>query len=189
MRGTNELLNIRQPDNSFDYQSAGETRHKGVELGLTFKPDQQLFFRFGGTYAIHRFIEFTLSQRVSDVLKNVNGFDMPSAPKFVYNTEITYYPKWLPDFHLSLEAQRVSSWYQNQINSLSYEGYAVYNSRLAYKWKKVEWFTNILNLTDELYAYNASRGNSSTDRTTYTPAAPRTFVFGMQYSISGKTEK
>ena len=189
MRGTNELLNIRQPDNSFDYQSAGKTLHKGLELGLTFKPGQQLFFRFGGTYAIHRFIEFTLSQRVSDILKNVNGMEMPSAPKFVWNSEITYYPKWLPDFHISFEAQRVSGWYQNQINSLSYEGYLVFNSRLAYKWKDVELFTNILNLTDELYAYNASRGNSSTDRTTFTPAAPRTFVFGIQYAISGKTQK
>ncbi|MFX5253022.1 hypothetical protein ABTD06_19945, partial [Acinetobacter baumannii] len=38
MTGLNELLNIRQPDNSFDYQSAGKTLHTGIEFGVTAKP-------------------------------------------------------------------------------------------------------------------------------------------------------
>ena len=58
LNGTNELLSIRQPDNSTDYQAAGKTIHKGIELGLTFKPSKQVFFRYGGTYAIHKFDEF-----------------------------------------------------------------------------------------------------------------------------------
>jgi outer membrane receptor protein involved in Fe transport len=43
-----------------------------------------------------------------------------------------------------------------------------------------------MNATDELYAFNATRGNSSTSRSTYTPAPPRTFVFGLQYNFTGK---
>lgn len=186
MTGTNELLNIRQPDNSFDYQSAGKTLHKGIEMGLSFKPGSQMFFRFGGTHAIHRFINFTLSTRASDALLNVDGLDMPSSPKWVWNSEITYYPKWFNDLHISMEVQRVSSWYQNQTNTISYKGYTVFNSRIGYAWKKLEIYTNILNLTDILYAYNASRGNTSIDRTTYNPAAPRTFIMGLQYTLSNE---
>src|SRR3546814_10089941 len=40
--GTNELLNIRQPDGSTDYQSAGKTIHKGVEYGATYRPTSEI---------------------------------------------------------------------------------------------------------------------------------------------------
>ncbi|AUD01159.1 TonB-dependent receptor [Spirosoma pollinicola] len=186
MNGTNELLNIRQPDNSTDYQSAGQTLHRGVEFSLTYRPSKQVFFRFGGTHAVHQFVEFTLSQKVSDVVQNVNGKDMPSAPRTFWNTEISYYPVWLKNFRSSVEWQHVGAWYQNQTNTIKYGGYDFANVRVGYQWKGIELFSNILNATNVLFATNATRGNNATDRTTYTPAAPRTFVFGVQYSFSGK---
>lgn len=186
MKGNNELLNIRQPDNSTDYQAAGKTLHKGVELGITYKPSKQVFARLGGTYSIHRFVEFILSQKASDALKDVNGKDMPSAPRWVWNGEISYYPQWFRNFRTSVEWQHVSKWYQNQVNTIAYNGYDLVNFRAGYQWKGIELFTNIMNLTDALYATNATRGNASTDRTTFTPAAPRTFVLGVQYSFTGK---
>ncbi len=66
------------------------------------------------------------------------------------------------------------------------KGFDVLNFRVGYQWKGIEVFSNIMNLTDALYANNATRGNNATDRTTYTPAAPRTFVFGLQYNLAGK---
>jgi iron complex outermembrane receptor protein len=185
MNGTNELLNIRQPDNSTDYQSAGRTLHRGVELGVTYRPSKQVFFRFGGTQAVHRFVAFTLSQRASDAVQNVNKKDMPSAPRTLWNTEISYYPTWLKNFRTSVEWQHVARWCQNQINTVSYGGYDFANVRVGYQWKGIELFTNVMNVTNALYATNATRGNNATDRTTYTPAAPRTFVFGVQYSFTG----
>ncbi|MFD2570060.1 TonB-dependent receptor [Spirosoma soli] len=186
MNGSNELLNIRQPDNSVDYQSAGRTLHRGVELGVTYRPSKQVFVRLGGTHAVHRFVEFTLSQRATDAVQNVNGKDMPSAPRWLWNTEISYYPVWLKNFRTSVEWQHVSGWFQNQINTVSYGGYDFANVRAGYQWKGIEVFTNVLNVTNALFATNATRGNNATDRTTYTPAAPRTFVVGVQYSFSGK---
>jgi outer membrane receptor protein involved in Fe transport len=186
MNGTNELLNIRQPDNSTDYQSAGKTLHRGIEFGLTYKHNTQLFVRFGGTTAIHRFVEFTLSQKASDVLKDVNGKDMPSAPRWLWNSEISYYPNWFKNFRTSVEWQHVAGWFQNQTNTVRYEGYNLVHFRAGYRWKGIEVFTNVMNLTDALYATNATRGNAATDRTTFTPAAPRTFTMGVQYNFTGK---
>lgn len=186
MNGRNELLNIRLPDNSFDYQSAGRTLHRGVELGLTYKPSKQVFFRFGGTMATHRFVEFTLSQRASDVLKNVDGKDMPSAPRWVWNTEVSYYPAWFKNFRASLEWQHVAGWYQNQINTVRYDGYDLINARAGYRWKGLELFANVLNLGNALYATSVSRGNNATDRSTFTPAAPRTLTVGIQYNVAGR---
>jgi outer membrane receptor protein involved in Fe transport len=183
MNGLNELLSVRQPDNSTDYQAAGKTVHKGIEVGITYKPSKELFIRVGGTYSIHRFDEFILSQRASDAVKDVNGKDMPSAPRWLWNAELSYYPKWAKGLRSSVEWQHVNKWYQNQVNTISYDGYNLLNFRIGYQWKGIELYTNIMNLTDALYATNVTRGNAITDRATYTPAAPRTFVMGLQYSF------
>ena len=186
MNGRNELLNVRLPDNSYDYQSAGKTLHRGVEFGLTYKPTKEFFFRFGGTTAMHRYEEFTLSNRAADAVKNVNGNDMPSSPHWLWNSEFSYYPAWFKNFRTSVEWQHVAGYFQNQVNTVRTDGYNVLNFRVGYQWKGIELFTNILNLTDVLYATNATRGNNTTDRTTYNAAAPRTFVMGVQYNFNGK---
>lgn len=194
MDGRNELLNIRQPDGSTDYRSAGKTLHKGIEYSISYKPNKEWFFRFGGTNAIHRFVEFTLSNRQADPVQDVNGYDMPQAPKWVANTEVTYKPAYAKGLRLGVEWQAISSWYQNQINSVRYNdrgafgfrGVSVLNFRTGYQFKSLEVFVNVLNASNELYASAANRGNNVNDRSTYTPSAPRTFTTGIQYNFNGK---
>jgi iron complex outermembrane recepter protein len=186
MEGRSELLNIRQPDNSTDYQSAGKTQHKGIEFAVNYCPNPQFKIRIGGTTAQHTFIDFKVSDKPSDPVKTLNGFEMPSAPKWTGNSELSYYPKWLPNFRTSVEWQLVSSWYQDQINTVKYDGYNVFNGRIGYQWKGLEIYMNAMNLTDKLYAYNVSRGNTATAAASYTAAAPRTFVFSLQYHLSLK---
>lgn len=186
MNGKNELLSIRQADNSYDYQSAGRTLHRGIEMGLTFKPTDEFFFRWGGTTALHRFDDFQISNRQADSIQNLSGFEMPASPRWVWNTEFSYYPKWFKNFRASLEWQHVAGWYQNQINTVRYKGYDLVNLRAGYQWKGIELYINAMNITDELYATSVSRGNGATDRSTFTPAAPRTLVVGLQYSFVGK---
>lgn len=196
MIGHRELLNVRQQDNSIDYQSAGRTLHRGIEYGVTYKPNDEWFFRFGGTNAIHRFEEFDLSTRSTDAVKNVNGNEMPQSPRWIANSEVTYKPKYIKGFRISLEWQRIESWYEDQLNKTKYDdpgflglkGISYLNLRAGYGWKGVEIFTNIMNLTDELYANAATRGNSPNDRTTFTPAPPRTVVVGMQYTFNRKVK-
>ncbi|HEY9045123.1 MAG TPA: TonB-dependent receptor, partial [Ohtaekwangia sp.] len=135
-----------------------------------------------------------LSTRSSDQVKNVNGNDMPQAPHWIANSEVTYKPKYIKGLRIAVEWQRISTWYQDQISKVKYDdrgflgmkGVSYLNLRAGYTWKSVELFTNAMNLTDELYANAATRGNNATDRTTYTPAAPRTVVMGIQYNFSGK---
>jgi iron complex outermembrane recepter protein len=183
LQGKNELLNIRQPDNSTDYQSAGETSHKGIEFGINYKPNQEWHLRIGGTTAQHRFIDFKISDKITDPVQRLDGFEMPQAPKWVGNSEVSYYPKWLPNFRASIEWQYVSNYYQDQINTVKYEGYNLFNGRLGYTYKGVEFYSNIMNLSDALYANNVTKGNNSSDQATYTVSAPRTFILGMQYNL------
>lgn len=186
MTGQNELLSIRQPDNSFDYQSAGKTLHYGTEFSLTFRPNPQWFIRTGGTWAKHEFVDFQVSQKESDKVQNLNGKEMPGAPRWITNSEVTFYPSFVPNLRTSLELQQVSGYFENQVNTKKAEGYQILNFRTGYKFKKVEVFANVLNLTDALYAHTVSRGNNPTDNANYTPAAPRTFVLGVQFNLEGK---
>lgn len=194
MIGRNELLNVKQPDNSTDYQSAGKTLHRGIEFGFTYRPNTQWTIRFGGTNALHRYEEFLLSTKTTDVVQNVNGKIMPSSPKWISNSELTYKPKFVHGLRIGVEWQVMSWWYQNQVNTVKYndkgflgvEGISVLNIRVGYQWKGIELFTHIMNATDELYAYNATRGNAATNQTTFTAAPPRTFVMGIQYNFNGK---
>lgn len=186
LQGKNELLSIRQPDNSTDYQSAGETSHKGIEFGANYKPTQEWNIRIGGMYALHKFIDFKVSDKTTDPVQRLDGFEMPQAPKWVSNSEVSYYPKWLPNFRTSIEWQYVSNYYQNQINSVKDAGYNFFNARVSYTYKGVEFYTNIMNLTDKLYAYNVTKGNNATDKAAYAVAAPRTFMFGIQFNLNLK---
>ena len=189
MTGENELLNIRQPDNSFDYQSAGKTLHYGTEFSLTFRPNRSWFIRTGGTWAKHEFVDFQVSQKESDQVQNLGGKEMPGAPRLITNSEVTYYPAFVPNLRTSLELQQVSGYYENQINTRKAEGYQVLNFRTGYKFKWVEVFGNILNVTNYLYAHTISRGNNPTDKANYTPAAPRTLVLGVQFNFEGKKQQ
>ena len=180
LEGNNELLGIRQPDNTTDYQSAGKTLHEGIEYQITYRPNDSWNFRFGGTNAKHTFVDFVLSTRASDALKNVNGKEMPQAPNFIANSEVTYKYKGA---RIALEWQKIGPWFQDQVNRVSFEGVSVFNLRLGYTYKAYQFFTNILNLGDSLYATTATRGNNATDKSTYTPAAPRTVVAGVQIDV------
>jgi outer membrane receptor protein involved in Fe transport len=184
MKGKNELINVRLADNSTDYQSAGETLHKGIEFGLTYKPSSQISFRFGGTIAEHQYVAFKVSEKPTDALQNLNGKIMPQAPRWSGNSEISYYPNWLSNFRSSIEWQSVGDYYQDQINTVKYVGYDIFNARIGYQYKSIEIYGNVMNLTDKLYSYGVSRGNLSTSQPTYTAAAPRTFLLGLQYNFS-----
>ncbi|WP_418263531.1 TonB-dependent receptor [Flavobacterium faecale] len=183
MEGKNELLNIKLEDNTTDFRSAGETSHKGIEFGLNYTPNRQWHIRLGGTVAEHRYIDFKVSDITTDALQNLGGYEMPSAPRWTGNSELSYYPNWFPNFRAAVECQYVSSFYQNQINTVSYEGYTIFNGRLGYKYKNVEFYGNVLNFTDKLYAYNVGRGNVTSAQSSYLAAAPRTFLIGLQYNL------
>jgi len=186
LEGKNELLSVRLADNSTDYRSAGETRHKGIEFGINYKPNSQIAFRLGATTAQHTFIDFKVSDKPTDALQNLNGREMPAAPKWSGNSELTYYPKYLPNFRAAIEYQYVSSYFQDQINTVKYDGYNLLNARIGYQYKNIEFYGNVMNLTDALYAYNVARGNTSNSQPTYTAAAPRTFLIGLQYNLNLK---
>ena len=186
MTGYNEVINFLLPDNSRENRNSGKTLHQGIEYSLTWSPDKQWFFRIGGTTALHKFISYSTKEG-----QNFDGKEMPNSPRWVANAELTYKPVCIEGFRITLEYQRISSYYKDNDNRFLYDdktflglaGVSVLNLRTGYAFGPMEVFMNVLNVTDELYANIVTRGNFGD---TFTPSSPRLFTFGVMYNFTGK---
>lgn len=186
MDGFNEIVNFRFPDNSTENRNSGKTVHRGIEYGFTFRRGKQWTLRFGGTNSLHRYEKYEVKEGL-----NYNKNKMPSAPQFIANAEVGYRPGWLKGFRVQLEWQRVGSYFIDNENKTQYNdrtlfglrGVSVMHLRAGYQFKFVEVYANLLNLSNELYAHNASRGAFGN---TYTPAAPRLLTMGVQLHLGKK---
>lgn len=186
MDGYNEIVSFRFPDNSTENRNSGRTVHRGIEYGFTFRHGKQWTVRFGGTNSLHKYETYEVKEGI-----NYNNNKMPSAPQFIANAEIGYRPNWLKGLRVQLEWQRVGSYFIDNENKTQYNdrtlfglhGVSVMHLRAGYQFKMVEIYANLLNLSNELYAHNASRGAFGN---TYTPAAPRLLTMGVQIQLGKK---
>lgn len=180
--GTNEIISVKQPDNSYINENSGSTRHTGLEYGITYKPVEELSIRFSGTNAKHRFVE--------NVVKGIDysGKEMSGAPRFIANTEIQYKPAFLKGFRISAEWQHQGKYFMDDLDKTSYAGFDVLNLRAGYKWKSVEVWVNALNATNLYYAVLATKNATTNGSSAYSYSLgdPREITFGIAYHFSKK---
>jgi len=183
LKGNNEVVSVRTIQDGVDTsenRNAGETEHYGVEYLFNYHPTSEIDFRLNGAYARHKYLDFTTKIEEGNAAVNYTGKDMPGAPKWIANTELTYSPNFVKGLRLALEMQFVDKYYTDQANTVSYESYKVFNARLSYKRNGMMLWSNILNITDVIYA---TRASTSYGKTTYTPGNPQTFNVGISYTI------
>ncbi len=178
--GTNEIISVRMDDGSSRNMNAGRTRHLGIELGMNASPLNTISIRFSSALSKHRFIEF-VEKGVS-----YNRLEMNNAPRWMHNAEIWYRPAFISGLRLGLEWQKLGSYYMDPLNTVKYEGFDAFNLRVAYKWKSLELWVNMMNVTDRYYAYTSSKSNSGYN---YTPAEPRHFNMGIAYDFGHLLKK
>lgn len=173
--GSNEIVNVRLPDGTYQNQNAGRTSHKGIEASIRYNFTGGLAVRFGGTYAQHKYKEYV--QQESDY----SGNYMSQAPPYIYNSELTYKPQFFKGFRISVEWQGLSSYYTDSKNTEKYKGFDVYNVRTGYEFRGVEIWANCLNLTNANYATTVEK---SAWGTTYRPGQLRGVNIGVAYKIN-----
>jgi iron complex outermembrane receptor protein len=189
MEGRNEIVSVLQADNTTQSENVGATRHRGVEYTLTYAPVSEVNFRLSGTNARHTYLDY------SEVAQNQNrsyaGNRMVGAPNWLANMEVFYKPRFVPGARLGLEYQRVGAYYTNTANTRTYAGYNLLNLRLGYRLPQtplrgLEVWANVVNLSNELYATNATTNQYGT---TYVAAAPRTYTLGVGYTFAAKARE
>jgi iron complex outermembrane receptor protein len=186
MEGRNEIVSILQPDNSTQSENVGATRHRGIEYTLTYAPISEVNFRLSGTNARHTYLEY--SEVVAGRNRDYTGNRMVGAPNWLANAEVFYKPRFVPGARLGLEYQRVGAYYTNTANTRTYAGYNLLNLRLGYRLPQaalrgLDVWANVVNLSNELYATNATTNQYGT---TYVAAAPRTFTLGVGYTFAAR---
>lgn len=175
MNGSDEIISVRMPDGTSQSQNAGQTRHKGIEYGLTYAPSDEWQVRFSGTNAKHSFANY-----ISGGI-DYSGYQMSTAPNFFSNTEVEYKPHSLKGLRVDMEWQHVGKYFEDNLNTHTYTGYNVLNLRAGYARKHYEVWINTLNMLNEYYSvistYNAASGYN------YQLGDPRSFTIGVSYKF------
>ncbi|MCH2192588.1 TonB-dependent receptor [Kordia sp.] len=187
--GKDQLISLRDDEGNFIQRNSGETRSRGIELGLTYTPYGFLELNASGSYTTHEYISFF------DNGIDYSGTDMQTAPNLLANTTLAYKPfknfrvavnyEHVGDYNTSFEGQAVIGEAANGddiLGTTTYGGHHIFNAQLSYRYQNIEVWGHALNLFDKLYSvrasYNRFRGENS-----YTIGNPRAFHFGISYSF------
>ena len=180
--GNNTLVTLRDADDVFFNSNAGQTRSYGLEYGISYSPSAKLTLAHNGSYARHRYIEF------SDRGDDFSDTDRESAPNLLGNSTITYRP--LKNFSITAEYELVGA-YNTSFEGLiddgngspstaTYDGHNIFNLRATYRFKHIEIWGHALNILDDLYAARAAYSNFRNENT-YTIGNPLAFHGGVRF--------
>lgn len=153
------------------YVNGGETTHQGIELSLQNIISEQFSTRLAYSYSKHEYVD--------DAVYGDN--EQASAPNTIANLRLTYKPGSIEGLSTMLEVEHVGEYWLDDANTRSYDGYTAANLKATYQAsKQLNLSAKINNISDEIYAETASY---SYGREKYTPAAPRQFFAGLEYSF------
>lgn len=187
--GKDRLISIEDNDGNFVQLNAGQTRSRGVELGVNYNFLENLWVSYSGSYATHEYIEF-FEDNV-----DYSNTAMQTAPNYLATVAINYKP--IKDLLLTLEHEQVGKYntsFEGQAvvgtdalgedisGTATYDGHNVFNFRANYSIGKFDVWGQALNIFDELYAVRASYSSWS-QANSYSIGNPRTFHFGVKYNF------
>lgn len=167
--------------------NAGETQHKGIELGLDTMLGKQLQLGLSYTYTDQTYKDFSYVYFSTDCFctqaLNFAGNQIAKAPEHIGNARIAYYPNWLTGLRAELEYSYLGSYYTDQTNTQMDDGFSLVNLRFNYDINdQFQAYFRVINLTDELYSSYTSNQVGDPDLS-YRPGQPRRFFLGFRYSL------
>lgn len=182
LNGTNEIISVRQTDNSNLNENAGSTRHMGIEYGITYKPAKDLSIRFSATNSKHTYVK-NIARGV-----DFSGKEMSGAPRFISNAEVIYKASFVKGLRVSAEWQHQGKYFTDDLNRYNYGGFDVLNFRAGYRLKGFELWINALNATGVYYSVFASKNTTTNGNSSYSYSLgdPREITIGFAYHFGKK---
>ncbi len=174
LRKRNDLVSQRDlATNATVNVNAGETEHKGVELGLGRAFTEHWRFDTALSYARHTYVDWVTNAA------DFSGKDMETAPRWLTNTRLSWHSG--TGTRAQLEWVRVGSYWLEAGNDPAfgkYEGHDLLNLRVHHQVnQQLGVFARVMNLTDERYADTAS---VSSNTPVYSPGLPRAWYAGLE---------
>ncbi len=177
MTKDDDIVRFRRNDGSRETQNAGQTLHRGVEIGLKTPIATQLSLAASYSYAKHTFESWSPRAGVS-----YDHNEISAAPRVIANVRLDYRPAMLKGGRVGLEWEHLGAYWEDNANTRKYAGHDLLNLRADYQaTRAVNLYARITNLTDETYAtlasFNTFRGEE------LAPGMERTFYAGLSYAI------
>jgi len=181
MSKKDDILTFDNADGNREVGNAGETLHKGIELGLGGAISKQLKLDVAASYARHTYEDWV--SRNGDF----TGNEMALAPRLIANTRLAYRPQFMNKGKLELEWVKLGDYWMDEANSYKYSGHDIVNFRANYPVnKKLGLYARFMNVADKLYASNAkytAARFSNPEKFEYAPGMPRTLYAGLSYKF------
>lgn len=180
---TDDILSFRNPVTGLtEAVNAGETLHRGLELGVGVSLTARLRLEAAWSYAVHTYEDWLARSGTINV--DYSGNEMDSAPRVLGNTRLAWTPAALHGGRVALEWVRLGHYWEDAANTLDYEGHDLLHLRASYRMSRaLELFASVFNLTDAQFAetasYTVTRGEE------LAPGMPRTLYAGIQYQWRG----
>ncbi len=181
MRKEDDILTFNGGTATETKANAGETLHRGAELGLGYALSKQWRADLSYSYTKH-----TAEDWRSSPTTNFSGKELQQAPRSLGNARISYRPSYLANAKAELEWVHVGRYYTDDANLNRYKGHDLLNLRASYQLpprtlglgETLKIFGGIDNLLDRRYAtlasFNRFRGQEQA------PGLPRNFNVGIE---------
>lgn len=184
--GVDEVVNYAVTTGQNEPRNAGKTRHQGIEFGAGWHISNEWKAQIAAAYSEHEYREYQASSTL-----DYSGKDIPQAPAWIGNTQLTWTPALLAGFSAELEWQYQSRYAMNNANTVEYGGFTLFNLRLAQRFSPA-WnvWLKATNLADERYAeaasssYSGANAYDSNTQNSYSPGNPRTVSMGFDYRFN-----
>lgn len=175
MTKTDDILSHTHEDGSTETTNAGETLHRGIELGLGAEIVHGLRVEVSYSYARHTYEAWRPLAGV-----DYGGNEMEDAPGEIVNVAVSYAPGLLRGGNVALEWARIGEYWMDAENTHRYGGHDLLGARLNLPLRAgFTLFGRVTNLTDARYAESAAYTRARGEE--YAPGLPRTYFFGVQY--------
>ncbi|MFY8274899.1 TonB-dependent receptor family protein [Pseudoalteromonas sp. SSDWG2] len=165
--------NVIYRDSDFFNVSQGQSKHRGLELELSYTLTDDWRLETAISNALHTYEHEQISGE-----QNIKGNIMDTAPRWVANSRINWQAS--DALMISLQWHHMDNYFTDAENQHSYEGHDVFalraNWQLSEQWQAT---MRIENLFDERYAERADYTTFSGDR--YFPGKPRTALVTLRY--------
>ncbi|WP_111640403.1 TonB-dependent receptor [Marinimicrobium alkaliphilum] len=169
----NDILAVTEATGTRRQVNAGETRHRGLELGTDLDLARHLTLGVSWTRADHEYRQW------QDSDTDYAGHQLPNAPRSYGNVRLEYRAPWLNGGRLEAEWLRQGRHFIDEANTLTYDGYQLLNLRANYRFDSgLDVYLQGYNLGDTRYAETTGRWGPI-----YTPGRPRTLIAGINFAF------
>lgn len=177
-----DILNYRAPSGATEAVNAGETWHRGIELGAGVALTPGLTLDLAWSAARHTYEDWVARSGGGNVV--YTGNDMETAPRTLGNTRLTLAPAAWRGGQVALEWVYLGRYWMDADNTHAYDGHDLINLRAQYPLtRELIVFARLMNAADTRFAegaqYTVARGEE------YAPGLPRTVYAGLEYRWRG----